>query len=96
LVFGGNTETHTVKFLAVLRWVKKVPTDYMVIKNFQAIRLKCSSILKQKEEKEYMSDEQMAIDQLDKEIRRYLGGQLVIAPTNFGIWGSRKYKGYFR
>jgi hypothetical protein len=93
LVGGDATTAHTFKFIAALRWVKKSPTDYMTIRNFEALRLKCSSILHQKAERyqEAIADEQMAIDQLDKEIRRFLGGQLIVPSTDYGIWSHRRF-----
>lgn len=85
-----NTSTDltcTLRFVATLRWVKKAPADAMVIKNFEAMRLMSQSIINQKEEKwnEAQVAKQSAIQEVDKELTRYLSGQTVVAPSALGF-----------
>jgi hypothetical protein len=88
---SGNP-TFSFKFIGALRWVKKQPSDYMCVRNFEAIRLMCNSILHQKDEKYQLAidDEQRAIAEVDGELSKYLAGQMPIAPVDFGIWTHRR------
>lgn len=84
---------HELRFLAILRYMKKAPTDYMVVKNFEAIRMVCQSILHQKEEKydQAMADKQMAIEELEKELSKSFKGEIIVPKTNFGFFSSRRH-----
>lgn len=87
--------TSDIRFIGLLRWVKKVPTDPMVIKNFEALRLACMSIMESKQGQidESVKSKQLAIAELDRELNQYLSGQLILAATNFGVNFGRRCRG---
>lgn len=60
---ASTTTTQTITFLTKLRWVKKIPTDFMTIKNFEALKLAAEG------------NQAEAIAELDKELNEWLGGQ---------------------
>lgn len=73
-----------------LRWLMKLPTDLMVIKNYEAIRLLMTSKFLEEEEKwqEAQANQQQAYDILDKELRDYLAGirhTVHVQTTGFGL-----------
>ncbi len=78
---------HKLRFVAKLRWIKKAPNDPMTVKCFEAIRLMCSAILQQKQEKwqEAAAVEGMALAEADKQLSEYLSGQLLTSPTDFNF-----------
>jgi hypothetical protein len=86
----SSTQSCTLRFVGKLRWLKKNPSDPMIVKNFEGIRLMCTAILNQKAEKwqEANVAEQMAVAEVDKQISEYLSGQILTAPTNFGFGRS--------
>lgn len=89
---SGNP-TFSFKFIGALRWVKKIPTDFMCVRNFEAVRLMCRAILYEKDEKTVQlagNEEQKAIKEVDDELSKYLAGQMVIAPVDFGLWTHRR------
>lgn len=69
---NGSIITLAVK----LRWLLKIPTDMMTIKNYEVIRLMVTAkFLEEKEDWQNASiNQQAALDILDKELRAYLGG----------------------
>ncbi len=83
-----------------LRWVKKDPSEQMVIKNFEAMRLMTTAIDLEENEKwqEAAAAAGNAVNEVEKETREYIGGQemvphVVMMPGRYdfqagGIWGE--------
>jgi hypothetical protein len=86
---SDDTKANTIKFVAKLRWLKKQPSDYMIVRNFEAIRMMCMAILFQKAEKwqDAGLSEQMSIQEVDKQLSEYLSGQAIISPVDFNFGG---------
>jgi len=63
-------------FVAKVRWIQKESCDEMVIKNFEAIKLYCQSLVLEKNEKwsEAQAAQQQAIGILEREMNEYLSG----------------------
>lgn len=89
----SSTQAHEISFVAKLRWVKKEPTDFLVIKNFEALRLMCQAIQDQKAERwqEAGAAEANSIREVERELSEYLSGQIITAPVNFGNEYPRRY-----
>lgn len=90
---GENAESISV--VAKIRWIPKNPEDQMTIKNFEALRLMVTAIIMERAEKwkEAGINQQMAEKILDDELREHLSGQVVTAPTNFGVFGRNRRRG---
>lgn len=90
-LYASKTEEKTIRFVGKIRWQKKQPTDNMIIKNFEAMRQMCAAILFQKAEKyqEATAAEQMAIQEVDKQLSEYLSGQMLTAPIDWGYHQHR-------
>lgn len=88
---NSSENTERISVIAKIRWIAKKPSDQMVIKNFEALRLMFSAIMMERAEKwqEAEINQQMAVQILQDELREHLSGQTVTAPTNFGVWGRR-------
>lgn len=70
-------ENQTLYAVGKLRWVKKGPSEALVIKNFEAHRLMCQSIMFDSQEgkqEEALKKEMAAINVLERELREYLSG----------------------
>lgn len=91
----SSTEAQVISFVGKLRWVKKAASDFMTIKNFEALRLMCHAILDQRNEKwaEAQAAEANAIREVDRELSEYLAGQMITAPVNFGNNYPRRHGG---
>lgn len=87
---ANPTKSETIKFVAKRRWLKKQPSDLMIVRNFEAIRMMCMAILFQKQEKyqEAGASEQLAIMEADKQLSEYLSGQALISMVDFNF-GNR-------
>lgn len=71
------TEGQCISTVCKLRWVPKMdPTDMMVIKNYEAIRLMMTAkFLEEKEDwQNAQANQQNAFDIMDKELQNFLGG----------------------
>ena len=68
--------TQCLNAVCKLRWLEKKPSDQMVIKNYEAIRLMVSAKFLEEAEKwkEALQNQQMAFEILEKELRDYLAG----------------------
>lgn len=70
-------DNETLYAVGKLRWVKKDPDDPLVIKNFEAHRLMCQSIIfdgQEGKQDEALKKEMAAINVLERELREYLAG----------------------
>jgi hypothetical protein len=72
-------DSSTVKLISTvckIRWLPKVPTDRMIIHNYEAIRLMAQSILTEQQGKipEAKQAEMDAVEILDSELKEFLGG----------------------
>lgn len=82
---NSSSEVELISFVGKLRWVKKAPSDFMTIKNFEAIRLMCMAI------KGDDSAELKSIYECEREMREYLAGQMQVIPVqleNFSTCGG--------
>ena len=68
--------TQCLNAVCKLRWLQKEPSDMMVIKNYEALRLMVQAkLLEQKEDwKNAQANQGQAFEILEKELRDYLGG----------------------
>lgn len=67
--------TSEISFIGKLRWIKKFPTDFMTIKNFEALRYMVLAV---------MGDEQkemQALNEVNRELTEYLSGQMQVVPV---------------
>ncbi len=83
LLANSNTSTGTGSCLSMackLRWVAKQPADQMVIKNFEALRLMVTAIIRDEDGNANDSDRSaaLALNEIEKETREYLGGQEMV------------------
>lgn len=62
--------------IAKVRWMPKLPSQQMTIRNFEALRLMCNAIILEREGKIQEAEmfEKQALEQMEKELRDYLGG----------------------
>ena len=69
-------QNQDIKVVTKLRWIEKQPTDQMVIRNFNALRLMMAAIFSEEKEdwQGAMANEQLAVKELEKELQEYLGG----------------------
>lgn len=89
-LIANCTEGQHIEAVCKLRWTMKKEHDFLVIKNYEAIRLMMTAkFLEEKEQwQEATSNQQQAFDILDKELREYLGGikhTLQIQTYGFGL-----------
>lgn len=87
---GSATSSTVINVVASLRWVAKAPTDFLVIKNFEAMRLMVMAIMDERAERwnEAIANQQSAVKVLKDELNHYLGGikhALVIDDQGFGM-----------
>jgi len=70
------TEGSHITAVCKLRWIAKQPEDLMTIKNYEALRLMMTAkFLEEKEDwQNAATNQQVAFDIMDKELRNYLGG----------------------
>lgn len=75
-LIANCTEGQRIEAICKLRWTMKKDHDFLVIKNYEAIRLMMTAkLLEEKEQwQEAAANQQQAYDILDKELREYLGG----------------------
>jgi hypothetical protein len=75
----SSKDTHKISAICKLRWVRKNPTDQMVIKNYDALQLMCQAIVKERQEdwKNAEADRMAAIRVCDDELHEYLRGQKI-------------------
>jgi hypothetical protein len=83
-------ELQCINAVCKLRWIPKKPTDLMVIKNYEALRLMVTSKFLEEQEKwqEAQANAQNAIDTLQKELTDYLAGirhTLHVQTYGFGL-----------
>lgn len=73
---AGAVETSHISAICKIRWIAKVPTDPMVIQNFEAMRLMATAIINERDEKwqEAMTCQQQAVQVLNDELTDYLRG----------------------
>lgn len=74
---ASSTEERCISFVAKLRYVKKVPTDFMTIKNVEALKFMCMAVQLEQMEKwqEAAAAQQNALNEVEHELREYLAGQ---------------------
>lgn len=73
---ASTTDSQTITVVAKLRWARKNPTDYMVIRNFEALRLMCMAIVDERNERwnEATANQASAVNVLQEELNGYLRG----------------------
>jgi hypothetical protein len=88
-LYANKSDSKTIRFVAKLRWQKKQPGDQMIVKNFEAIRQMCNAIMLQRQEKwqEAGLNEQLALQEIDKQLSEYLSGQMLTAMVDFNLGG---------
>ncbi len=74
---GACTNGSCISMACKLRWIRKEPTDRMVIQNFEALRLMVQAIIAEEDEKQSQSA-MLALNEIEKETREYLGGQEMV------------------
>lgn len=94
-VAGSCEQGQAFKAICKLRWVPKAPKDQMTIRNLEAMRLLCDSILLQQQEKWDVAKvaKEEARSLLDQELAEYLKGvkhtlPLASGATGFGYIGE--------
>jgi len=67
---------NNLTFVAKLRWEPKKPEQAMTIRNYEAVRLMANAIINEMNGKlaEAQAFEAKAINEMEKELRDYLGG----------------------
>lgn len=90
-----NSPGQVMRCVCKLRWVAKQPSDQMTIRNLEAMRLLCDSILLQQQEKWDVAKaaKEEAKQVLDDELKEYLKGvehtlPFVSGQTGFGYSGE--------
>lgn len=89
-LIANCTEGQHIQAVCKLRWLLKKPEDYMVIKNYEALRLMMTAkVLEEKENwQEAAANQQQAYEVLEQELRQYLGGikhTIQIQTYGFGL-----------
>ncbi len=74
------TPSSCLSMACKLRWIAKQPSDQMVIKNFEALRLMVTAINLEEDEKwqEAAQAAGLAVNEVEKETREYIGGQEMV------------------
>lgn len=75
-LIASFNDSQCISMVCKLRWLPKQPTDQMVIKNYEALRLMTAAkFLEAKNDfQNSTANQQMAFDIMDKELRSYLSG----------------------
>ena len=75
-LIGARNEGETLRFVAKLRWTKKNPDERMTIQNQEALRLMGMAVLLEESGKmaEAQGPAQMALTEVERELREYLAG----------------------
>lgn len=93
----ANCDTgQLITAICKLRWILKLPSDLMTIKNYEALRLLVSSKFLEEQEKwqDAQANQQQAYEILDKELRDYLAGirhTVHVQTTGFGLGDTGCY-----
>ena len=90
------TTSQTLSAICLLKWVAKEPTDYMTIKNYEALRLMMTAkFLEEKEDwQNAQANEAKAFEVLETELKNYLSGIRVtphIQTYGFGLGNVGNY-----
>lgn len=73
-----NLTSNCLSMVCKLRWIPKLPTDQMVIKNYEALRLMVQAQMAEEEKQDSTAFEGRAMNIIEKETREYLGGQEMV------------------
>lgn len=91
-------QTHCISTICKLRWLLKEPTDLMVIKNYEALRLMVTAKFLEESQQwnEAQANQNQAFDLMDKELRDFLAGirhTVHIQTYGFGLGDVGRYRG---